>query len=925
MLTNDQVARTQPRARAPGFAGRLTARYYIGRAQQQQARGNFGLAAKLYKRAVDLGAGRENVLKQYANMLKDSGEYAAAELVYEQCLQQAPLNPDTSLQLGHLFKLAGDKDKALSYYRTALQLSPEFLPARLEVVALLKERGNFHKDQGVFEHALPAYEEALQLLPDDADTYLQMARLFQRNANFAKAFAHLTKAVQLDPSLAHHLDELAPSALGFEIQAREAPGDTSADRASVSPSLASAFSKVIPEEVRIDYPLTESFFRGLRWHQQDRPAVSLVILSYQRPDLVENLIKSIWLFTEGYPYEIIVVDNGSPPGTHVLKPQIRNRIRRITLTRNQYLGDAYNIGAESARGRYLVMFNNDIIVTPNWLQPLIKELETNSAAGIVGPKFLYPNGVLQEAGGLIDSAANVIQRGKRGKAEAPEFNIKEDVDYVTGATMAVPRDLYLDVLGYDWRWAPGYFEDPDFCFKVAARGYKTVYNPASEVFHIEGATMSSMPVSSNIQMAIQINREAFATKWGSAIDNRDLSSVHLAPAGAALRALEQVIKEDTPGRKLGIYFPYEFIPGGGEQHCLNVAYALRDEYTPYFIFESRESLLRIISVTNDLGHSDLDFRVITWDRAKELEFDVFILLGNCLFPERAGIGRSNFYICQFPFPVGHDYLSRLDNLKTPESYDAVWVYSDYVRDRVRERYDAWGRESKDIETIYPAIPSIGLAQNEPGNNIVGVGRFFIGGHNKRHDRMIEAFGRIVKSSPETDAVLHLAGAVHNAPEHRNHLVNLRTMARDLPVEFHLNMDRPALNRLYQSGKVYWHAAGWGVDTNTHPEAVEHFGISVVEAMSAGCIPVVYAVGGPLEIVRHGVNGFTAVSIEEMADWTGRLLQEWDTPRVRQMRQAAIETARGFNLSVFSDRIMDSLHKHAHVEEISPIPAFSARR
>lgn len=895
-------ASNRPAGKISRIVSRFWARSYIRRARYYETAGNFKLAADQYKRAIDVAGSDEFLLKQYANMLKDAGEYEAAELTYARCLQLNSTDPDTSLQLGHLFKLAGDKDKALAHYKAALHFSPGLESAKVEIVALLKERGNFSKDNGIFDEALQAYEEVLGIFPKDADVYLQMGRLFKNHGYLPKAFDHFVKAVQLDPNLSTHLAELAPLTTSFPIHAHDANGNIP------SASIQSP-QKLIPAEVRVDYPLTASFFEGLRWHQPENPTVSFVILSYQRPDLVENLIKSIWLFTEGYSYEIIVVDNGSPLGTHILQPEIRKRVRRITLTRNQYLGDAYNIGAESAQGRYLVMFNNDIVVTSNWLQPLIDEMESNPSTGIVGPKFLYPNGVLQEAGALIDSKANVIQRGKRGIATAPEFNRKECVDYVTGATMAVRRELFLDVFGYDWRWAPGYFEDPDFCLKVAARGYKTIYNPASEVFHIEGATISSMPVSSNIQMAIQINREAFSAKWGRAIEANDLTSVDLPSVGQALRLLRRIGNMSDPGRKLAIYFPYEFIPGGGEQYCLNVAFALRHEYTPYLIFESQESLLRIVSVAKDLGRSDLDFRVMTWDRAREVDFDIFVLLGNCLFPERRGIGRTNFYICQFPFPVPHDFLSRLDALKTPESYDAVWVYSDFVKKQVRERYDAWSREGVVIETVFPAIPPVGVIEKTPSNSVIGVGRFFVGGHNKRHDRMIEAFKSLVKAAPELGATLHLAGAVHNAPEHRSHLVSLRSMAKDLPVEFHLNIDRPSLNRLYQSGKVYWHAAGWGVDTDTHAHEVEHFGIAIVEAMTAGCIPVVYAVGGPLEIVRHGVNGFTAVSIEEMADWTAKLLREWETPRVQQMRQSAIETARHFDLSIFTDRVRNSVAKH----------------
>lgn len=421
-------------------------------------------------------------------------------------------------------------------------------------------------------------------------------------------------------------------------------------------------------------------------------------------------------------------------------------------------------------------------------------------------------------------------------------------------------------------------------------------------------------------MAIEMNRAAFANKWGPYIDGGDLASVESAMQSPqkTLQKLSEISSSSygTQKKKLGIFFPYEFIPGGGEKYCLNIAHALKDEYLPFLIFDARESLLRIISVVNDLDHANLQYRVVTWDKVEDIDLDIFILLGNCLFPERKGIGKDNYYMCQFPFPAPHEYLSGLEATGNLQTYNSVWVNSQYTEQRVRERYDAWRQQDVQIDLLYPAVAPVGAATKNAGNQILGVGRFFVGGHNKRHDKMIEAFAAMKKIAPATEAELHLAGAVHNGPAHRNHVLGLQRQAEGLPVKFHLSASRSQLDTLYARAKVYWHAAGWDIDINQCPEAVEHFGMSVVEAMSAGCVPLVYAVGGPLEIVKHGVNGFTVATVDEMATWTLRLLDEWDTPRIQEMRNAAIKTANNFDLSSFGTSVREVVGKRQR--EVTPI-------
>lgn len=665
--------------------------------------------------------------------------------------------------------------------------------------------------------------------------------------------------------------------------------------------------KQIPENIRVAIPLNDVLTESLVWLDRTAPEVTIVIVSYQRPDLVENLLQSILLFSQGFKYEIIVVDNGSPEGTHRLSPFFAKLVRVVSLQSNKYIGDAYNIGVEKSRGRYVILMNNDIVVLPGWLENLISPLAGDDGIGVVGPKFLYPDGRLQEAGALIDRDGFSIQLGKRGNADAPEFNEARIVDYCTGATMAVRRDQYLSQLGYSWIWAPGYYEDVDLCFKLRECGLKVLYNPKAVVYHIESATMSTLPPSSNMMSAVQVNRERFVGLWGAMLtsENDHFKKFN----DAALEKYQEAVATDEPiGTRVGIYMPYEFVPGGGENYILSVAKSLPGEKTIYLVFPEEQSILRVISVLSYLDLSELSFRVTTYRKAAEINLDIFLSLGNSLFPEIKGLGKKNFYDCQFPFSVPVEYLRDLHNQKNHESYDAYFAASEFIKKHINQQAGDWHCEL-DVRVLYPPINIIGAPSEDKQNHVIGVGRFFAGGHNKRHDKMIEAFGKIMetagqKTSPALkDVELHLAGAVHAGEEHRAHFVELKRLAENKPINFHTNVLRPDLKRLYQQSKVYWHAAGWDVDVHTNPAFAEHLGITILEGMSAGCVPVVYGVGGPVEIVHHEVNGFIIASIDEMVDKTLYILENWDEPAMRKMRDAALASAQKFSKTDFPSKVV----------------------
>lgn len=135
-----------------------------------------------------------------------------------------------------------------------------------------------------------------------------------------------------------------------------------------------------------------------------------------------------------------------------------------------------------------------------------------------------------------------------------------------------------------------------------------------------------------------------------------------------------------------------------------------------------------------------------------------------------------------------------------------------------------------------------------------------------------------------------------------HYEKLVAQAAGLPVQFHVNASQETIAALYANSSVYWHAAGVGVDELQEPHRCEHFGISVVEAMSAGCVPLVFRLGGPAATVQHQVSGYVYGSQDELVDWTAQVLgQEPDDATVQQMRAAAVQASLKFSDAALMDR------------------------
>ena len=218
--------------------------------------------------------------------------------------------------------------------------------------------------------------------------------------------------------------------------------------------------------------------------------------------------------------EVVVVDDASSDGTAAYVASVSEGDRRFGLIRNEtnvgFLTSC-NIGASAAKGEFVLFLNNDTILLPGWLAPLLQTFSRFPDVGVVGGKLLFEDGTLQEAGALVFSDASAAKIGYlEPDVEAPFIEYLRETDYVSAAFLMTPRKLFLELGGLDSRYGFGYYDDDDYCFTVRAAGRKVYYQPESVIVHVEGASAGT-DLSRGLKQYQMLNQAVFAEKWADVV------------------------------------------------------------------------------------------------------------------------------------------------------------------------------------------------------------------------------------------------------------------------------------------------------------------------------------------------------------------------------------------------------------------------
>lgn len=238
------------------------------------------------------------------------------------------------------------------------------------------------------------------------------------------------------------------------------------------------------------------------------------------------------------------------------------------------------------------------------------------------------------------------------------------------------------------------------------------------------------------------------------------------------------------------------------------------------------------------------------------------------------------------------------NFKFLDSYNRILSISQYSKKWIDK---LWGKEST---ILYPPVDVEDFAPAGKDNIILSVGRFFPEHHNKKQLEMAQNFIDLYTKNPEVmkNFTLCLAGGVENKAEHMDYVKSIKKLSENFPIKVLTNIDWDKLVELFSRSLIFWHASGMGEDEIRHPEKFEHFGITTVEAMASGCIPVVINKGGQTEIIQNGYNGFLFESWDELKEITLKICS--GSIDFNLIKENAVKSSKKFSSVNFERELLD---------------------
>lgn len=562
--------------------------------------------------------------------------------------------------------------------------------------------------------------------------------------------------------------------------------------------------------------------KKINFKKYDKPIVSIIIPIYNKWQFTYNCLQAILKNTNNINYEVIIVDNGSTDETNLLIEKVDNIIY-LKNEKNLGFAKACNQGAKIAQGEYLLFLNNDTVALPLWLNVLIDELKQNSNTGIVGSKLIYPDKTIQHAGVIFSNKGEPYHIHNKKHNLNKEANKKKRFLAITGACLAIKRNLFKQVEGFDEIYKNSY-EDIDLCLKVASLGFSIVYCPESCLYHYESMSHGRFDNDHS-------NFQRFKTKW---LDKTILKN-EIALFGSEI--LEEPIESKVikyPKHKLskqGVnlfgYYNYQF----GLSKIIHS-------------FENIFSLIKINSTINNLivgGHKEYKTNKKNTYNKEYLINIISINPDNChaLFE-------------QYPYDI---YFKRKYNIAYwiyetkgipvefftyAPLFDEIWTASNFAKEillplnkKVRVLPILGNFEKNNEIAIIPQIQKI-IDEKKDEKKFLFMFDFFSCPYRKNIFQLIDIFKDILLTGRKFKLFLK----IKNAPE--SFIENLKKLIANLPIYILTKeLKQEELHYLYNS-----------VDYYVSLHSSEGYGLTILEAIYYKVMPIVTAYGGVMDFCNE---------------------------------------------------------------------------
>ncbi|HFD11098.1 MAG TPA: glycosyltransferase, partial [Crenotrichaceae bacterium] len=473
------------------------------------------------------------------------------------------------------------------------------------------------------------------------------------------------------------------------------------------------------------------------------------------------------------------------------------------------------------------------------------------------PELCY---LVNNAGSQLDKLGNAQDRGF-AMPDQQQFNDVETVSALCGGAMLIRPEVLAGkpVFAKDFF---AYYEDTDLSLRIREQGYDLVYCPHSIVHHKHAST--SQENSAFFRFYVNRNRILFLALhypqalWKKARETAQSELNHLqhyikqhsddADEQQFAQQIPEIFQDwetllakidnntffDRHNRfpKLAVYNNFWHTLGGGEHHACVLAQAL-EKLGPVDLVSEKEFSIEALEQQFSIRLKHCRKRLVSSQEihhnpALTAHYDVFV--NSTYSSDLVCHAKHSYYVVSFPYKIPAYPAERKAFLDT---YDLFLANSQYTAGWV-EKW--WERDN--CKVVYPsiAIPEIDTSQLSKTKNILHVGRFFRSGHNKKQLELVRVFKQLLDSDKvDKDWTLTLIGQVDTTQQ--AYLTEVLEEAQGYPVEILNNISHDTLKDHYQKSAIYWHATGLGEQTERNPERNEHFGISTVEAMSYGCVPI----------------------------------------------------------------------------------------
>lgn len=474
-------------------------------------------AATAYQQSIQLNPDFALSYHNLGDAYLQMQQWQEAIAAYQQAIQCDPNFAWSYYNLGEALTQQQQWIEAHQAYQKAIDITSDLPQIHAKLAATLKQQIQIEQVH-LLEHyqqqiqaepdEIQHYYQALELDPNQAEIYLGLGKVLAKKGQLDQAIVAYQRSLQLQPDLEEAIAQLE--------KLRQRPGVQWNPEPYQSDEFLGYGTKLDYAKQALDilnHVVLENLLNTgsqLYFPEIEYPKISIILVLYNRAELTLSCLYSI-LRNPFKSVEVIIIDNNSTDKTRELLQKVQGA-KIILNSENLHFLLACNQASKIATGEYLLFLNNDAQLLGDSLNVAIETIQSSKDIGAVGGKIILPDGSLQEAGSIIWQDGSCLGYGRGDSPHSPQYMYRRAVDYCSGAFLLTPRNLFLELGGFDEDYQPAYYEETDYCVRLQKLGKQIIYDPNIAVIHYEFASSSHKSSSDHAIALMERNQQLLIKK-----------------------------------------------------------------------------------------------------------------------------------------------------------------------------------------------------------------------------------------------------------------------------------------------------------------------------------------------------------------------------------------------------------------------------